>query len=195
MIESRGSSADTSYVSVITDAGKGALFERQGALLFFVGINPAERRGITMKVIHDNISRRRFLSSGFMTFGLGFGMGTLLLRFFQFLTPSRKERRFEEILIGTVSEIPEDGVKAIEIADNKLFILREEDGFVAFSRRCTDLGCLVNWDGAKRRFVCPCHKGIYDIKGKNIAGPPPRPLERFPVVVKGKNMYLRVSVA
>jgi Rieske Fe-S protein len=28
-------------------------------------------------------------------------------------------------------------------------------------------------------FACPCHEGFFDLRtGKNIAGPPPRPLPR-----------------
>ena len=30
-----------------------------------------------------------------------------------------------------------------------------------------------------QRFICPCHGGVYDFRGKRIGGPPVRPLDRF----------------
>lgn len=61
-------------------------------------------------------------------------------------------------------------------ADEPLFVRRGRDGVEAIHGRCTHAGCSVALeDGA---FACPCHGGRYDTEGRNIAGPPPRPLER-----------------
>ncbi|MBI5683333.1 MAG: Rieske (2Fe-2S) protein [Deltaproteobacteria bacterium] len=146
-----------------------------------------------MGVIHDNTSRRKFLSNAFMTFGLSFGLGALFVRFGQFITPDRKEKMTAKVLIGNLAEIPENAATPLEISGNKILVVRSEDGFNAFSRRCTDLGCLVSWEPAKQQFICPCHQGVYDKNGKNIAGPPPRPLDRFEVVAKGENVYIRLK--
>jgi cytochrome b6-f complex iron-sulfur subunit len=148
-----------------------------------------------MGVINDNISRRHFLSDAFMAVGLGFGLGTLGLRFLQFLSPKVKADRFEEILVGSASDVLKSDITPVEVAGSKIFLLKAEAGLVAFSRKCTDLGCLVNWDKAMQQFICPCHQGIYDKNGKNIAGPPPRPLDRFQVAQKGENVYVKVKVA
>ncbi len=51
--------------------------------------------------------------------------------------------------------------------------------FVAISSRCVHVGCPVNYVPAAERFVCPCHGGVYDIRGIRTSGPPPRPLDRF----------------
>jgi Rieske Fe-S protein len=53
------------------------------------------------------------------------------------------------------------------------------NGFVAISTRCAHIGCPVNFYEAARSFVCPCHGGVYDFRGRRIGGPPPRPLDRF----------------
>jgi cytochrome b6-f complex iron-sulfur subunit len=147
-----------------------------------------------MTVINDNVSRRRFLSSAFMSLGVGLGLGTLFVRFGQFLIPTPKPKKSEEILIARVSDIPEKAPLPIEVSGNKALLLKTEDGFAAFSRKCTDLGCLVSWDASREQFVCPCHQGVYDRNGKNIAGPPPRPLDRFEVVKKGEMLYVKVTV-
>jgi menaquinol-cytochrome c reductase iron-sulfur subunit len=51
--------------------------------------------------------------------------------------------------------------------------------FVGISSRCAHVGCPVNWVPAAERFICPCHGGVYDIRGIRTGGPPPRPLDRF----------------
>jgi menaquinol-cytochrome c reductase iron-sulfur subunit len=51
--------------------------------------------------------------------------------------------------------------------------------FVAISSRCAHVGCPVNFVPASQRFICPCHGGVYDVRGLRTGGPPPRPLDRF----------------
>ncbi len=51
--------------------------------------------------------------------------------------------------------------------------------YVAISTRCAHLGCPVRYVPAAERFICPCHGGVYDAKGKVVGGPPVRPLDRF----------------
>jgi menaquinol-cytochrome c reductase iron-sulfur subunit len=51
--------------------------------------------------------------------------------------------------------------------------------YIAITSRCAHLGCPVRWVPAAERFICPCHGGVYDLLGRRVAGPPPRPLDRF----------------
>ena len=53
------------------------------------------------------------------------------------------------------------------------------DNYVALSTRCMHLGCPIRYFDAAQRFVCPCHGGVYDFRGKVAGGPPVRPLDRF----------------
>ncbi len=54
-----------------------------------------------------------------------------------------------------------------------------DEQFVAVSTRCMHLGCPVRFVAASQRFICPCHGGVYDFRGKVVGGPPVRPLDRF----------------
>jgi cytochrome b6-f complex iron-sulfur subunit len=146
-----------------------------------------------MAIIHDDAGRRRFLSQAVMGFGLLFGMGTLALRFAQFLVPSPKPKRYEAVLIGAEATVPAGEALPIDVGGHKIMVLRSAEGVAAFSRRCTDLGCLVSWNKEKEEFVCPCHQGRFDKDGKNIAGPPPRPLDRFEVVKRGGQLYVNIQ--
>jgi len=51
--------------------------------------------------------------------------------------------------------------------------------WIALSSRCAHLGCPVRWVDAAQRFVCPCHGGVYNLRGLVAGGPPVRPLDRF----------------
>jgi cytochrome b6-f complex iron-sulfur subunit len=146
-----------------------------------------------MAIIHDNVGRRRFLSQAVMGFGLIFGLGTLGLRFVQFLMPGTKRKSDVTVLIGTEARVQPGDAVPLDIEGHKIALLRTDEGVVAFSRRCTDLGCLVSWKKDREQFVCPCHQGVFDKTGRNIAGPPPRPLDRYEVVKRGEQLYVRLQ--
>jgi cytochrome b6-f complex iron-sulfur subunit len=38
---------------------------------------------------------------------------------------------------------------------------------------CTHLGCVVPWNSAENKFMCPCHGSQYDSTGKVVRGPAP----------------------
>lgn len=64
------------------------------------------------------------------------------------------------------------------------WLRRETDGqFVAFAINCTHLGCPVRWLQQAELFMCPCHGGVYYKDGTVAAGPPPKPLTKYPVRV------------
>ncbi len=130
-----------------------------------------------------------------MGFGLLFALGTLGLRFIQFLIPSPGPKREATVLIGTESRVPVGEAVPMDLSGHKIIVLRTDEGVVAFSRRCTDLGCLVSWNKEREQFLCPCHQGVFDKAGLNIAGPPPRPLDRFEVVKRGDQLYVNLQSA
>ena len=146
-----------------------------------------------MAVVHNDAGRRRFLSQAVMGFGLLFGIGTLGFRFLQFLVPNRKDRQAETVLIGTESKIPLGEAVPMDLGTHKILVLRSNEGIIAFSRRCTDLGCLVSWNKEREQFVCPCHQGTFDKTGLNIAGPPPRPLDRLNIIKRGEQLYVNTQ--
>jgi Rieske Fe-S protein len=69
--------------------------------------------------------------------------------------------------------------------------LTDYNHFVAISTRCMHLGCPVRFVSAADRFICPCHGGVYDFRGKVVGGPPVRPLDRF--YTRIRNGFLEVG--
>lgn len=69
----------------------------------------------------------------------------------------------------------------VKLADNQA---------VAFSPQCTHLGCAYHWDENNKNFLCPCHTSTFDIDGRVLSGPAPRPLDRFQVRVEGTKLLI-----
>jgi menaquinol-cytochrome c reductase iron-sulfur subunit len=70
----------------------------------------------------------------------------------------------------------------------------QPDGsFVAFAINCTHLGCPVRWLADAELFMCPCHGGVYYKDGTVAAGPPPRPLVKYPVRVRDGQVEILTS--
>lgn len=66
-------------------------------------------------------------------------------------------------------------------------IIRTADGEIkAFNAVCTHLQCTVEFRPLKADIFCNCHDGVYDLSGRNVSGPPPRPLETYKVALRGK---------
>ena len=65
--------------------------------------------------------------------------------------------------------------------------------YAAMSNICTHLGCRVRWVADRNQFFCPCHNGQFDKQGLVVAGPPPRPLDRYEVKVEGDQMFIKVG--
>jgi Rieske Fe-S protein len=63
----------------------------------------------------------------------------------------------------------------------------------AFSAVCTHLNCTVQYRSDLSEIWCACHNGHYDLNGKNVAGPPPRPLDAFVVNVRGAQIVVSKS--
>lgn len=65
----------------------------------------------------------------------------------------------------------------------------------AFSAVCTHLNCTVQYRSDLSQIWCACHSGHYDLRGKNVAGPPPRPLEAFTVNARGNQIVVSKSTS
>lgn len=106
----------------------------------------------------------------------------------RFLSPvAGNEVTRETIRVASVMDIALNSAKIVRFNRDPVIVVHTESGqFKAFSARCTHLGCVVQFkpDGGAPHFACNCHGSQFDINGKNIAGPAPRPLTPFKVNVQ-----------
>jgi len=107
-------------------------------------------------------------------------------------------------------ELPESAVNSVTLAfpptdmpanSGRIFKFGNKPGILvetpsgelrAFSAICTHLDCTVQYREDLGHIWCACHNGHYDLNGVNIAGPPPRPLDRYDVNVRGNQIVVSV---
>lgn len=105
-----------------------------------------------------------------------------LLRFF---APPSRGNKTNTISIRK-SDIRLGEAREVVLNDKPVIVInRYEKGFVALSKVCTHLGCLVEYDKGLRKLICPCHAGTFDLDGNVLSGPPPRPLPAVALKVEG----------
>src|SRR5207247_5013283 len=68
-----------------------------------------------------------------------------------------------------------------------------EAGIVALFQKCVHLGCRVPWCQTSQWFECPCHGSKYNRVGEKKAGPAPRGLDRFAIIVDGDNLTINTG--
>ena len=88
-----------------------------------------------------------------------------------------------------LSKVPVGGAVSAKSADGKPVIVAQPTAgkVVAFSAKCTHMGCTVAPQGAKLQ--CPCHGSQFNaLTGKVEHGPAQAPLADFPVKVQGQNV-------
>lgn len=95
--------------------------------------------------------------------------------------------------VVALDDVPVGGsyVFAYPTPDHPAILVRfGEDELVAFSQKCTHLGCTVFHDPDRQEFVCPCHEGFFDERtGEVTAGPPELPLPRIDVEVRDGTIW------
>jgi cytochrome b6-f complex iron-sulfur subunit len=138
-------------------------------------------------------SRRGFLNKLWIVLG-GLALvelAALVLAFFHPQKTPGKTGESEGILeAGSADKFAVNSVTAF--VRGKFYLARLEDGgFLALSRKCTHLGCTVPWSSKDKKFMCPCHASVYDIRGEVVSAPAPRPLDLHPVIIE--NNILKVD--
>jgi Rieske Fe-S protein len=130
--------------------------------------------------------RRRFLN-WFLGTSAGALVGSILFPILAYLRPPViAEAATAEVEAGPVNdpEFLDKGFKVVPLGSDPVIVIRvSETEFRALSATCTHLDCIVEYRAAQNVIWCNCHNGRFDLTGRNIAGPPPRPLEVYQVHV------------
>ena len=74
-----------------------------------------------------------------------------------------------------------------------VYVKMSGEDILALSATCAHLGCNVTYDEQTGGFKCPCHSGTYDAAGKNISGPPPRPLTRLEAKIEDNKLKINTG--
>jgi Rieske Fe-S protein len=76
------------------------------------------------------------------------------------------------------------------VHDSCILVRLSDTEFVAFGQKCTHLSCAVIPKPEEGVFHCPCHEGLFDLRtGRQLAGPPPRPLPKVTLAVRDGEIF------
>jgi Rieske Fe-S protein len=142
--------------------------------------------------IEADPGRRRFVN-WFLGTSVGAFLAAVLYPVSRYLVPPE----VGESTAGTVTlPLKPDDVKPntgqiFKFGSRPGIIVRTASGELrAFSAVCTHLNCTVQYRADLSHIWCACHNGHYDLNGKNVEGPPPRPLDSFVVNVRGTQIVV-----
>lgn len=143
------------------------------------------------KIKPKKIGRRSFVdvmlgSSLFAWFGAVF------FPVFRYLIPPKDSAPVQtSVIAAEVGELKLNSGKIFEFGRKPGILINTPEGELrAFTAICTHLDCTVQYRPDFEHIWCACHNGHYDLQGKNIAGPPPRPLEVFDVHIRDGKVHV-----
>jgi len=135
--------------------------------------------------------RRKFLQY-LLGGSLAAWLGAVLYPIFAYLKPpAQAEVDVSSVRVGMLDDIKKDGGQIVRFGNKPVLLVRTAEGELkAFSATCTHLDCTVQYRSDLGVIWCACHNGKYDLTGRNIDGPPPRPLDEFRVLLKGNEVFV-----
>ena len=139
----------------------------------------------------SGMGRRRFLDVI-----LGSGVAALIagivypaIRFM--IPPSQPEAATTNVVAAKVGDLTPNSAKIFRFGKDPAILLMTPKGeYRAFTAICTHLDCTVQYRKDLEQIWCACHNGHYDLNGNNISGPPPAPLTKYDVSVRGDQIIV-----
>ncbi|MBI3579550.1 MAG: Rieske (2Fe-2S) protein [Ignavibacteriales bacterium] len=105
--------------------------------------------------------------------------------------PKQAEVEVSSVKVGKLKDIEKEAGTIVRFGNKPVILIRTaNDELHAFSATCTHLDCTVQFRKDMGLIWCACHNGKYDLNGRNVAGPPPRPLDDFRVVIQGEDVFI-----
>jgi len=140
-------------------------------------------------------SKRNFLKI-ILSGGIVALAGSILYPIFAFLKPPKQgEVEVSSVKVGKLKDIEKNSGTIVKFGTKPVILVRTDTGDLrAFSATCTHLDCTVQYRKDFGMIWCACHNGKYDLNGRNVSGPPPRPLNEYRVVVQGDDIFVSKNV-
>jgi cytochrome b6-f complex iron-sulfur subunit len=138
-------------------------------------------------------SRRRMLIRlGWITAGLVFFGGQLFVVLKLFFSARPRDHFGEAVGVGPADRFPVGSVT--HFWKQRFLLVRQPTGFLALSQQCThNSNCNVDFLPERQVIHCPCHGAEFSLTGAVLAGPAPRPLDRFAASVHNGQVVVDIS--
>lgn len=149
----------------------------------------------TPAATHELTSKRDFLKY-ILGGSLVAWVASVLYPLLAYLRPPKQaEVEVTSVRVGKLNDIERDSGTIIRFGNRPVIVVRSANGEVrAFSATCTHLDCTVQYRKDMGLIWCACHNGKYDFNGRNVAGPPPRPLDEYRVIIQDDDVIVSKKV-
>ena len=136
--------------------------------------------------------RRRYFVNTLLSSGILATAASIIYPILKFvIPPETAESAVLSVTAARVDDLQPNTGKIFQFGDDPALIVRTAEGELrALSARCTHLNCTVQYSTDERQIVCACHGGVFDLNGKNVSGPPPKPLTAYSVNVRGDEIVV-----
>ena len=141
-------------------------------------------------VPHD--SGRRTVLKTFLGGGILASLASFIYPLFRYLIPPAETNLgVDSVVAAAVNELKPNNAKIFRFGSRPALLIRTAEGeYRAMSATCTHLSCTVQYRKESQQVWCACHNGMYDLNGRNVSGPPPRPLEQYQVHIQGEEIHV-----
>ena len=118
--------------------------------------------------------------------------GAVFYPVMRFLVPPEvTEAPTPSVKAGPAATLAPNSARLVPFGQTPAIVVRLKTGELrAFAGTCTHLSCTVQYRPDLEHIWCACHNGHYDLTGRNISGPPPRPLDGFEANVQGDEIVI-----
>ena len=163
----------------------------------------SELRPSTDSISAESMPRRAFHLAAIYVLG---GLISILLAIptlIYLLMPPRTRKDTGYVDAGDVSQLTPgmpvemsfqqsrvDGWRVVTEKKTARVVKGSDNNIVAYGPQCTHLGCAYHWDEGVKQFACPCHASFFGLDGKVLAGPAPRPLDRYVTKIQDNRLQL-----
>ncbi len=111
------------------------------------------------------------------------------------MPPNVPEAAVNEVVAGKVQMLKPYSGAIVRFGNKPVLLVRlSETEWKALSAVCTHLNCTVQYQEKTHQIWCACHNGFYDVNGKVVSGPPPKPLDEYAVRVRGDEVVITRGV-
>lgn len=119
-------------------------------------------------------------------------LSSVLYPVLRYLSPPEvAESTAATVSAGSATTLLPNSGRVVPFGARPAIVIRTATGDLrAFSATCTHLDCTVQYRADLQRIWCACHNGQYDLTGRNVEGPPPRPLEAYDVNVQNDEIVI-----
>ena len=149
-------------------------------------MNPVPESAGPSEAASPATPRRRLLGM-LLGSSLAASLASILYPILKFVQPpATGELEVDSVAAARGDELAPGMSKIFRFGSRPGLLIRLPDGsYRGFNATCTHLNCTVQYRGGEQDIWCACHNGIYDLRGRNVSGPPPRPLEEYDVHERG----------